>query len=243
MNPFDVFTKLLKINPTAGKFLSIGLMLLAASAIIASFGVAEDTLYRTGGFIIGFSVLILILMNFNGLIIRVLSWALVISFLMWSGAVLAQILTGNAISWFATSQCLTSPWSNSCAIIANSKPDKPQVSISNLNSSNLQASVKRVVVHFAGSIERDQAIEFSKSLLAEKWPINNPKPGGIRTGNADGLNEVRYFHEADSAAAKALAAVASAQLPVDKKLGTRDLSKTQYSTAKTKGLLEIWFSN
>jgi hypothetical protein len=99
-----------------------------------------------------------------------------------------------------------------------------------------------VYVHFAGAIDRADVRAATNRLAQLGWQVQDRERGGERIGTAAGLNEVRYFHEEDKAAAEALARAYGTLAPwVDgQSLKIRDLSR---SGAKARpGLLEVWTS-
>ena len=262
MPQFDLFSKLLKINPLAGKFVTIGLLVLTAAAVVVSFGVALDSLIRTGLVVIAFSVAVFILVNLHGLLIRVIGWVLTIAFCVWLSAVVAQTLTGGKITWLASTQCLIFPLSNSCAITQDSTteaiaaldedtapaaddatqpdrggstPDEPAVAP--------HPPVKAVFVQFAGLLDRADIAEYATTLAEEGWPVEGAEQGGERTGKSAGLNEIRFFHPEDRTAAEALALRSTQLSPAGHPLSVRDLSDTKFASAGNIGVLEVWISN
>ncbi|NJM84122.1 MAG: hypothetical protein HC844_18225 [Tabrizicola sp.] len=98
----------------------------------------------------------------------------------------------------------------------------------------------RVFIQFAG-FKREDVITLALALSGQGWQIEAAEKGGERTGAADGLNEVRYFHADDRARAEALALSVSAGLPGQPPIAVKDLSGTEYGQAEP-GLLEVWVS-
>lgn len=262
MPQFDLFSKLLKINPLAGKFVTIGLLVLTAAAVVVSFGVALDSLIRTGAVVIAFSVAVFILVNLHGLLIRVIGWVLTIAFCVWLSALVAQTLTGGKISWLAPTQCLIFPLSNSCAITQGSTTEMVTAALDETDPPADDAAqpdrggdapqapevaphppVKAVFVQFAGLLSREDITEYATTLTEEGWPVEGAERGGERTGKSAGLNEIRFFHPEDRPAAEILAVRSSELSPAGHALSVRDLSETAFSTPDNVGVLEVWISN
>lgn len=99
-----------------------------------------------------------------------------------------------------------------------------------------------VYVHFAGALDRAEVTKVTQELAGLGWRMQDGARGGDRIGTAAGLNEVRYFREADREAAEQLAATYSALATwtTGAPMKVRDLSKAGLRTAP--GLLEIWTS-
>ena len=101
----------------------------------------------------------------------------------------------------------------------------------------LDKSRYTVWIQFAGTLTREQMKSFG-SKLAESWP-NTPgaAQGGERTGNAAGLNEVRFGPGTDSRAAEELAKAINQARIVSVEVKPRLVSVIP------KNSLEIWISN
>lgn len=104
----------------------------------------------------------------------------------------------------------------------------------------LELGAARVFVQFAG-FDREEVVALARSLATEGWRVEAADKGGERTGAADGLNEVRYFHADDRALAEALALSVSAALLGQPLIAVKDLSGTQFGQGEP-GLLEVWVS-
>lgn len=243
MNPLDVFTNLLKINPRMGRFVAIGAMVLSLAAMVAAFGVAEDVLIRTAVYVLIFSVVVVVLANLQGLPVRVVGWCLTVCFTAWVIVVVVQTVSNNGVSWLAPTQCLVSPISDGCSFAQQSEPVAVVASNAVIETATPPEEVARVYVHFAGAIDRSSVIQLAGSLEEQGWPVAEATRGGERTGKSAGFNEVRYFHDKDHDAAMKLAKATSLESPARVALSVRDLTRTRYSNNGTEGLLEIWISN
>jgi hypothetical protein len=104
----------------------------------------------------------------------------------------------------------------------------------------LELGATRVFVQFAG-FNRDSVVALAQALSGEGWQVAAPDKGGERTGAADGLNEVRYFHAGDRTMAEALALSVSAGLRGQPPIAVKDLSGTKFRQEEP-GLLEVWVS-
>lgn len=240
--PFDIFTKLLDLNPLAGRFVALGVMVLAAAALVAGFGEATDSLVRVGLYILGFAVLVVILVKLQGLPSRILGWVLTVGFTVWFSTMVLQIVSGNSITYLASTPCLIYPFSEACvAVSSGTVVSPPEGAPENPNAAPNATS--RVYIQFAGSIARGDVVEFAQLLSSDGWSVEDMDRGGERTGRSAGLNEVRFFHEEDRSLAEALAVRSSEASPAGTLLTVRSLAGTRFTTADTKGLLEIWISN
>jgi hypothetical protein len=116
----------------------------------------------------------------------------------------------------------------------------PTVVIAEVAPPDLDLGAVRTFIQFAG-FGRDDVVALAQRLSAQGWNVQAADKGGERTGAADGLNEVRYFHADDRAVAEALALAASAGLKGQPAIAVKDLSATQFRKAEP-GLLEVWIS-
>ena len=123
-------------------------------------------------------------------------------------------------------------------------PDTPAADAS-LPDASLPAADKQLArIYLQFSIyPRDVPIAMAAGLAALGWKIEGGEAGGERTGNADGLHEVRYFHESDADLARSLAKDLSGVTPGTPEIIVNDLSANEALSAKVPlHQLEIWIS-
>ncbi len=237
----DTFTRLLNINPAAGRFIAAGLLALVAAAIVVSFGIAEDLLIRMALYVVAFAVVVVVLTNIQGLVIRLVGWILTLAFLLWLAAFLAQTLTGGRIAFLAPVQCLAYPMSDACSIIRSTSVEPETVVTETAIDASGFEGLTSVTINYVGAIEETAMTAFAGTLSAAGWPVADT--GATRTALATGLNEVWFFHEDDRAAAETLAQSAAASSPAGDPVAVRSLAGTAFATDETKGVLELWISN
>jgi hypothetical protein len=99
------------------------------------------------------------------------------------------------------------------------------------------ATATRVFVQFTGNIERTDSTGLSLGLAALGWQVEGADQGGELVPKGPDRNEVRFFHDADQAAAVALAQSLFALNP-DILVAVRDF--TRLGTYAPDGQLEVW---
>lgn len=116
MNPVKVFTDLLQVNAAAGKFIVAGVLLFAAAAIVAGFGLSPELGLRLGAYLVVAALVVTILSRLPGILVTILGWFLMLLISAWLVAVTAQVISGNRVPGVATLRCLVFPLSEACQI-------------------------------------------------------------------------------------------------------------------------------
>lgn len=100
-----------------------------------------------------------------------------------------------------------------------------------------------VYIHFAGAIEREKVVAAAELLNEAGWQVKGSDRGGQRLAIAAGLNEVRYFNEADETVALELARQFAGHVDWADAgaLKVRDLSDAGFNPASDHQF-EIWTS-
>ena len=117
MNPVDVITKLLSVNPGAAKFILGGLGVFAAAAIVLSWQIDTAEAGRIAIFILGFAALVVIGSNFPGRISRMAAWLLFGLFSVFAILFSTQFLCSSCLSPpVPNAGCMISPLAKGCGV-------------------------------------------------------------------------------------------------------------------------------
>jgi hypothetical protein len=94
----------------------------------------------------------------------------------------------------------------------------------------------KVLIQFAGLIDRQRMLSFSGELARKGWQVSVPQNGGLRTQKAAGFNEIRYSDAQDERAAKLLSDDVNGVSPGGQP------SVVRRSPGIEAGTLQVWIS-
>lgn len=284
----DVFQKIsdvLRINPEAAKLVSGGFLVMTVALSLVQ--ETRDERFSFGPMLVVLVVVMLIMLGLSSsrtVARSVLGWFVIVVFIIWSAAIMAQAVTGNKFEQLGSAYCIghlhfpevcqrsTAAASQDDAArgiplavrepVAAREPDVsppqapfpqgmlPQAVPPATNqippaapgepTAPPAADHDRIFIQFAG-YPRDTIVQLATSLSAEGWNVADRQRGGERLASATGLNEVRFFHAADEAAAIALGQRTAAHLSKPT-ISVKDLSRTPYAQSARQGHLELWLS-
>jgi hypothetical protein len=257
LTPFEIVSKALYVDKATAQVISGGLFLLAVAALVITWQINPDDLYRVGIFIVVFSIFALVLAHLPGIMSRLLAWFVVLTSISY-GALFAFQFVSN--SYFTPpvmrAGCFLSPWEQNCPLnelqsvssavepspaIPGDSDGAPLPSTAATDSGSPGAvdtltEGRQVWIHFAGDLSRERVIELAAALGDAGWTVVDAGRGGERISSAYGLNQVRYVDPDDLGAAQQLARRISASGLV----GTVDVR--DFTHLANRGLLEVWIS-
>lgn len=263
MDLISTFQEGLKINRTATKFI-FGAYLLIIVAIYVFGAIDGDyEVFFVAIYLVVLAVIVFALAGMSGVLRQILMFFFSAVIMIWISLVLYQVATGNDLHpRVNTYNCLVYPIPDDCKTLrktaeaaddARANETASVVAVPMPPSSNSQlpmptnpvamqpqmATENTVYVQFA-AFPRGDVVDLATALVGDKWNVQGADRGGERLASADGLNEVRYFHEDDFELAMALALDTGKAL--DKEIKLLDLSKSKYSSKVDNGHLELWIS-
>lgn len=146
---------------------------------------------------------------------RVIVWYFTSLFLLTVSIFWLQAILRTPAPFLIDARCFIQLWSPGCPLGTTAAPVK-NIEVITPGSPNMNIGADmateyrpdkphKVVVKFAGAVSREEIIKASTALAAKGWTVKNAGRGGERTAQAAGLDQVRYFYQADAELAKALA--------------------------------------
>lgn len=165
-----------------------------------------------------------------------------------------QAMSGNRIPFFPWTYCYGDPWAPECPLspippgtlaqgkAVDSVDEASAVDQAPAEVPSFAPGPGLVYIQFAGSIPREDVAKVALELEAQGWNVQEPESGGQRTASAAGLNEVRFFHPEDRAAAEQLAQafLSSSADWLSGSMRVRDFSSAGLQAPE--GQLEVWTS-
>lgn len=257
MLPSDVFAKLLDIDPKTGRILVVGLAVVAAAAIAASWGFEADVALA-GVYILAFAVIALTVAFIvtNPATRRWLGWTMTGCFTVY--------MAGLVDSAFQLSGRLPSPPCYLRIFVEHPRACElrlaPVVETIGGGSAALRTlapfgvasgaarlwlaqgaepaySGGPVYLQFGGHVSRDQSAALAGDLAGSGWAIEGGEAGGEELSSVPPRNEVRFFDPARREDAVRLARAIHDAAP-GTEISVRDFSRLAGKAAG--GLLEIW---
>ncbi len=259
MNPIDAFSQTLKINPNAAKLISAGLGVMAAAAILISWGSNLEDLRLAATYVLAFACVVTLLAFIarNNRMTTVLSWILVAGF--------GMFVLGLVGSVFRVPPSL--PPTPCYLRILFELPETCIESLRNTDNDlrigsaapvlapiegperlwHAQEGVTPVATDHAGHvflqfstpIDRGTATGLASALLGLDWNVQGADKGGELVDKGPATNEVRYFKAVDRQAAIELAQTIHGLHP-DTPIYVRDF--TRLGAFVKDGTLEVWLS-
>ncbi|MBS8227164.1 hypothetical protein [Vannielia litorea] len=259
MNPIDAFSQTLKINPNAAKLISAGLGVLAAAAILISWGSNLDDLRLGAIYVLIFASIVTLLAFIarNNRMTTVLSWILVAAF--------GMFVLGLVGSVFRVPPSLP-PTPCYLRILF----ELPETCVQNLRNTENDLRIGsaapvlapsggpetlwraqkgvvpqptahggEIIVQYTPHIPQVEAVRLSEALADLRWQVQNQATGGEQVKSGPATNEVRYFKDADRQAAIDLAQTIHGLHP-DTPIYVRDF--TRLGAFSKDGRLELWLS-
>ncbi|QDC08456.1 hypothetical protein FHY55_03990 [Oceanicola sp. D3] len=259
MNPIDAFSQTLKINPAAAKLISAGLGVLAAAAILISWGSNLEDLRLGAIYVLIFAsvVTLLAFIARNNRMTTVLSWILVAAF--------GMFVLGLVGSVFRIPPSLP-PTPCYLRILF----ELPDTCIQNLRNTENDVRIGsaapvlapldgperlwraqegatpeptdhtgQVTMQYTQQIGQVEAVRLAEALAGLDWDVEDWKAGGAQVQDGPETNEVRYFKVEDRQAAIDLAQTIHGLHP-DTPIYVRDF--TRLGAFSKQGRLELWLS-
>lgn len=259
MNPTDALSQTLKINPAAARIISAGLGVLAAAAILISWGSDLDDLRIGALYVLAFAALVTLLACIarNNRMTTVISWILIAAF-----GLFVVGLVGSVIR--------VPPSLPPTPCYLRLLFELPETCVNKLRDSENDLRIGsaapvfwpahgperlwraqegvvpeptdhagEVIVQYTPAIAQLEAVRLSEALNRLAWQVDNWKAGGAQVKDGPSTNEVRYFKEADRQAAIELARTIHGLHP-DTPIFVRDF--TRLGAFLPDGRLELWLS-
>ncbi len=258
-DPIGDLSKLLGLSPRVTAWATGAIALMTISNFIAAFikdlsAVPAWEIFAGLVIVIGAGWLlqrllsILVRLNVNRTLIGLAVWVPVAAFSLWSVAFAVQLKFDNTVRQLPSSTCLVNPFDATCGSVRSvpQNTDSPKTLatppvVSATEVSKQEKSSAKIFLQFS-IYPRDVPIAIAASLLEQGWNVEGGGGGGERTGDADGLHEVRYFHADDAGLAGQLALDLKAATPGNPEILVRDLSKTALAKKVPAKQMEIWIS-
>ena len=223
--PVTALTKLYKIDPNSAKYLTAGMAVFAAAAVVSAGHVDVATMGLVGLYVICLGLILIVVANLPKILRAVLGTFVVVVIISVVTTIFISCVTTPA--WPHPAYCLVKFWlpcrneeeayTERNAVSLDSDVKVP--AIIHAPSTNIEIPVKsdknssvtyeklvpqrRVFIQFAGMITRDSVKELNASLSRGGWKMQSTT--GERTQIAAGMNELRYGLSQDGTAAKLLA--------------------------------------
>ncbi|SIN75478.1 hypothetical protein [Vannielia litorea] len=259
MNPIDALSQTLKINPDAARLVSAGLGVLAAAAILISWGSDLEDLRLAATYVLAFACVVTLLAFIarNNRMTMVLSWILVAGFGMFVLGLVGSVFRVPPslpptpcylrILFELPETCIESLrntdndlriGSAAPVLAPNGGPERIWRAQDGVTpeATDHQGDV---FVQFTEGVRQSEAVSLSEALAKLDWQIQEPSTGGELVKVGPDTNEVRYFKAADREAAIALAQTIHGLHP-DTPIYVRDF--TRLGAFSREGRLELWLS-
>ncbi|MCO6383554.1 hypothetical protein [Oceanicola sp. 502str15] len=260
MNPIDAFSQTLKINPNAARLISAGLGVMAAAAIIISWGSNLDDLRLGAIYVLAFACVVTLLAFIarNNTMTTVLSWILVAGFGMFVLGLVGSVL--RVPPSLPPTPCylrLFFELPETCIQnLRNSENDlrigsaAPVLPAADGGPERLWRAQEgaiptptdhtgEIFVQYTQPFAQADAVELSEALAELAWQVQDWKSGGEQVNEGPDTNEVRYFKDGDREAAISLAQTIHGLHP-DTPIYVRDF--TRLGAFSKAGRLELWLS-
>ena len=259
MNPTDALAQTLKINPAAAKLISAGLGVLAAAAILISWGSNLNDLRIGAIYVLVFAAVVTLLACIarDNRMTTVISWILISAFgLFVVGLVGSVIRVPPSLPPTPCYLRLLFELPETCIEkLRNTDNDlrigsAAPVLAPHGGPERLWRAQEGVVpqptshggeifVQYTPAIPQLEAVRLSEALAGLAWQIQQPDTGGEQVKEGPSTNEVRYFKEDDRQAAVDLAQTIHGLHP-DTPIYVRDF--TRLGAFMKQGRLELWLS-
>lgn len=261
MDPLSSLQAVMKINRPAAQLLAGGFLVFAIAIGLSANFVDGPNPLLIALYLIGFSVVIMILTALPGMARTFLAWIVTGVLGAWMILVAGQVLSGNSIPNVPTYRCLVVPFEAGCGtnnISSDALRAAPSIAVpiveeaawpsvepsalitmSSIPDAGEPISANaRVWLHYNG-LTQAQMITLADELRSFGWKVQDKKGGQVIPAAA-GLAQVRYFHTEDEEAALALAQRISNYKLVPTQMSILDLSKSKYQARVDPGHLEVW---
>lgn len=260
MEIFSPIGRVLRVPPWASNFIGIGFLLLAAASYLISYFQNDPiNIVSLAILIIIFSLIIWVLSELHPVLRALLGYMVTLIFAVWMALVFAQIISQNYFTpAIATAKCLLEPLDVRCSnLMASASVDPRLVNVTvagvtaktNVSrkdgpgiDSYAMRKGSRIYIQFAG-LPRKTIKNVAEKLSKIGWSVVSANQGGEQLNAASGLNQVRYFSEADRNAAVLLARDVSQSFGGNKPISVADFSSYKFSSQVPRGQLEVWVSN
>lgn len=242
-SPFDTIKYVIETNPRLAVLLTGTLGVFAVIAIIASWGIELQANIANVVFVVAIGVVLFIVTRIvsDEFMVKVLKFFSLTLIILWIICFIAHRMDRGEQKWLT---CVVKIW-DTCESLSDKNADNTPGATPNIVTDNVppvaaafQPSNYKVFVQFAG-FARPAVQAMASVLVKSGWPVQGADRGGQRTGDAVGLNVIRYSDEADAAAAQALADSVKATGIIK---ATPRVERYQGSPSIPKGTLEVWIS-
>lgn len=243
--PFDPITALKTLAEVDKRVAAIvwgGLGVFAAAVIVVGWtGGGPETALQTAFYVIGFGALVSILSSLPNLATTFLAWFLTLLFSVWAVLVFAQVVSDDKFTPpLATYGCLIFFLSEGCMETV-AAASEPAVEFTRPAAANFTPPLgNKVYIQFSWPNDREDIVALASALVQQGWNVQDAGRGGERLQSALGTFDVRFFHAADSEAARQLSIAVGAALGDGAEPSVKDLSETRFASAATPGQLEVW---
>lgn len=250
LTPGGVIARLTQQDPKLGRFINLILGIPAIAAIAAAWGVDAQT---AGLAVLWFGAVAAVLALFARLFADdataaprvVLSWFMVCCVIGATCVLALSAIWRPAPFGIAPVECLVRFWER-CdtaqdAVAARnhvpvSAPAAPVPAPAPVQAGAVVPANYSVRLNFNGSLLREDIIATQSALADAGWQVERGQRGGRRTTLAAGLNEVRYAHAEDAAAAAMVARFIQARGVVSGRITPR------LTPGLDARLLDVWIS-
>jgi len=264
MPALTTYANMLKINPGAGKFLAAGIGVLAAAAIVISWGSDIDDLKIGAIYIIVFAFIVSILMVIRSdkMMRTVISWILIAAFGAWVLGLVGSVFNlPNSLPSTACYLRLPMMTPRQCEAELGGGADDLQIGqLENQPAARgafgimprqsqiwtVQEALSMpvptqqsglVYLQFANPVTRPDIIALADELVGLNWQVQGAEDGGEQVKEGPEGNEVRYFKDSDREAAIELARTLHSLHP-EQPVTVRNF--TRLGSYVREGTLEIW---
>ena len=257
MSPVSTFSMLLKVNPSAAKFILGGLGGLAAGVIFLAWKSDPTDAAVAGAIVLGFALMVslMLFISKNNRMRTVLSWTVVGAFVLSVGLLFESVLqlTGAVPSLPCLVRALKVPPqvcerqfskdvetfgpAAQSGIFIEEGPERIWLAQVVVPAPESAPADFTVYMQFVDPSDRNQMVDFGADITGEGWLVEGADMGGELVSAGPERNEVRYFHDEDKAGAIALARAFFERNP-EQTIHVRDFSRL--GTYSPIGQLEIW---
>lgn len=261
LTPDSILEKLFKVDPKVARVILIGLGVLAAVAIVGAWQIDPGRILPTFLWLAGAYVVFAFLANMPGWIGALLGGLACFGFAAYLALFSVQLVAQNILTPpLMAAGCFFNPGVQGCPlnVIPSGErrasaefeqvpdggtaelvvPAPDAVAPSGPADDEIDLTAYRVFVQFSPSrLGEDSVDELIGEMISNGWIVAEQAEA---LPSAFGLNEVRYFHPEDEAAARRLAGAVGRLAPWAGDVRVRDFTRLG-DTAPT-GLLEVWTS-